>query len=51
MDFWYIRRTHHFDMVNWWIDQTPDVIYANGDRRFYGPTRKETARAVPDLSV
>lgn len=36
------KATHHFDMVNWWIDQTPDVIYANGDRRFYGPTRKET---------
>lgn len=35
------KATHHFDMVNWWIDQKPVRVYANGTRRFYGPTRKE----------
>lgn len=35
------KATHHFDMVNWWINQEPDVIFANGSRRFYGPTRTQ----------
>ena len=28
--------------LNVGINVQADVIYANGDRRFYGPTRKET---------
>ena len=35
------KATHHFDMVNWWIGQEPEVVFANGSRRFYGPTRQE----------
>lgn len=35
------KATHHFDMVNWWLGQEPDVIYANGSRRFYGPVREK----------
>ena len=35
------KATHHFDMVNWWIGQEPEVVFANGSRRFYGPTREE----------
>ena len=34
------KATHHFDMINWWIGQTPDTIYAGGTRKFYGPTRE-----------
>ena len=34
------KATHHFDMINWWISQCPDTIYARGARRFYGPTRE-----------
>ena len=30
------KATHHFDMINWWINQTPDTIYACGTRKFYG---------------
>ena len=41
------KATHHFDMINWWIGQTPDTVYAAGARRFYGPTReKRSARCV-----
>lgn len=35
------KSTHHFDLVNWWIEEEPEEIYANGNLRFYGPTREE----------
>ena len=35
------KATHHFDMVNWFIEQDPVAINAYGTRRFYGPTRDE----------
>jgi predicted dehydrogenase len=35
------KSTHHFDMVNWFIEEDPVSINAYGTRRFYGPTRKE----------
>ncbi|MHB1463082.1 MAG: Gfo/Idh/MocA family protein [Armatimonadota bacterium] len=34
------KSTHHFDMVNWWIDEEPEEVMAFGTRRFYGPTRE-----------
>lgn len=34
------KSTHHFDLVNWWIEEDPEEIFANGTRRFYGPTRE-----------
>ncbi len=34
------KATHHFDVINWWINQEPEVVYAFGQRRFYGPTRE-----------
>ncbi|MCU0511964.1 MAG: Gfo/Idh/MocA family oxidoreductase [Anaerolineae bacterium] len=30
------KATHHFDLVNWWIDSLPQVVFALGERRFYG---------------
>ncbi len=35
------KATHHFDMVNWCIDDEPETVYALGQRRVYGPTRTE----------
>jgi predicted dehydrogenase len=35
------KSTHHFDLINWWIDEEPVQVMAYGSRRFYGPTRKE----------
>lgn len=34
------KATHHFDVVNWWIEEDPEIVYAFGARRFYGPTRE-----------
>ncbi|MDW8350705.1 MAG: Gfo/Idh/MocA family oxidoreductase [Anaerolineae bacterium] len=35
------KSTHHFDLVNWWLDDDPERVFAFGARRFYGPTRAE----------
>lgn len=35
------KSTHHFDLINWWIDDEPEEVFAFGTRRFYGPTREE----------
>lgn len=34
------KSTHHFDVINWWLEQQPEEVYAFGTRRFYGPTRE-----------
>ena len=30
------KSSHHFDLVNWWIDQVPARVFASGGLRFYG---------------
>jgi predicted dehydrogenase len=30
------KATHHFDLVNWWIDSRPQRVFAMGDLKFYG---------------
>jgi predicted dehydrogenase len=35
------KSTHHFDLINWWIDDEPQRVSAFGELRFYGPTRAE----------
>jgi predicted dehydrogenase len=30
------KASHHFDLVNWWIDDVPTDVYARGALRFYG---------------
>ena len=30
------KSTHHFDLINWWIDSIPRTVYAQGDLLFYG---------------
>ena len=34
------KSTHHFDLVNWFLDDDPVAVNAFGSRRFYGPTRE-----------
>ena len=31
------KATHHFDLVNWWLDTTPETVFATGQLRFYTP--------------
>ncbi len=30
------KATHHFDLINWWIDSYPAEVFAMGDLKFYG---------------
>ena len=33
------KATHHFDLLNWWLNAVPERVIADADRRFYGPVR------------
>ncbi len=35
------KATHHFDLVNWWLDAAPETIYATGRRTYYVPGTAE----------
>lgn len=35
------KSTHHFDLVNWWIQSVPESVYALGGLRFYGRENAE----------
>ncbi len=35
------KATHHFDLVNWWIDSYPATVFAMGDLKFYGKANAE----------
>ena len=34
------KSTHHFDLVNWWLDSDPVEVYAMGDLEHYGNNGK-----------
>ncbi|QYM77741.1 Gfo/Idh/MocA family oxidoreductase [Horticoccus luteus] len=35
------KSTHHFDLVNWWLDAIPAQVFAYGDLVFYGRRNAE----------
>ncbi len=35
------KSTHHFDLVNFWINSSPDTVFAFGKRNFYGKENAE----------
>lgn len=47
---WVHKATHHFDLVNWWLDSDPEEVFAYGDLEHYGennPFRGEKCRGCP----
>lgn len=34
------KATHHFDLVNWWLELDPVEVAAMGSRRYYAPHRQ-----------
>jgi predicted dehydrogenase len=30
------KATHHFDLVNWWVESYPQEVFAMGELKFYG---------------
>ncbi|WP_043585739.1 Gfo/Idh/MocA family oxidoreductase [Geminisphaera colitermitum] len=35
------KATHHFDLVNWWLNTVPETVFAMGGLRFYGRENAE----------
>lgn len=35
------KGTHHFDLVNWWLDAVPETIFGMGRLAFYGKENAE----------
>lgn len=33
---WVHKASHHFDLLNWWIDSDPETVFAVGQLDFYG---------------
>ena len=42
------KATHHFDLVNWWIDAFPQRVFAMGGLYFYGKENAEN-RGITDF--
>jgi predicted dehydrogenase len=34
------KASHHFDLLNWWIDSDPETVFATGSLDFYGKNGK-----------
>jgi len=44
------KSTHHFDLLNWWLDSDPEEVHAFGSLEFYGknnPFRHTNCRPCP----
>ncbi|MCC2545610.1 Gfo/Idh/MocA family oxidoreductase [Hymenobacter sp. BT175] len=44
------KASHHFDLLNWWLDSDPEEVYGNGQLNFYGknnPFRHTHCRPCP----
>jgi predicted dehydrogenase len=44
------KSTHHFDLLNWWLDSDPEEVHAFGSLEFYGknnPFRHTHCRPCP----
>lgn len=35
------KSTHHFDLINWWLNSEPAEVFAYGDLEFYGRNPKK----------
>ena len=36
------KATHHFDLVNWWLDSAPQTVFGLGNLGFYGKANAES---------
>ena len=47
---WVHKATHHFDLLNWWLDSDPEEVFAYGALEHYGangPFRGDSCRSCP----
>ncbi len=38
------KSTHHFDLINWFLEDDPVAVNAFGSRKYYGPTRENRSQ-------
>jgi predicted dehydrogenase len=41
------KSTHHFDLVNWWLDQKPEEVFAYGSLNYFGSEGELNPQKVP----
>ncbi|GAB3912838.1 hypothetical protein GCM10027613_03360 [Microlunatus endophyticus] len=41
------KASHHFDLVNWWIADVPQRVYARGGVKFYGDQNADARGLAP----
>ncbi|HEY6738116.1 MAG TPA: Gfo/Idh/MocA family oxidoreductase, partial [Actinopolymorphaceae bacterium] len=41
------KASHHFDLVNWWLDTTPQTVFGFGGLKFYGYDNAEARGETP----
>ena len=47
------KATHHFDLLNWWLESEPEEVFAYGDLEYYGHNnefRHTNCRGCPHAS-
>lgn len=50
---WVHKATHHFDLLNWWLNSDPEEVFAYGDLEHYGsngPFRGDNCRTCAHQS-
>ncbi len=47
---WVHKATHHFDLINWWLDADPVDVSAFGRLANYGKNGSVPAHQLPDVS-
>lgn len=50
---WVHKASHHFDLLNWWLESEPESVYTQGALENYGkngPFRSTNCRACPHKS-
>lgn len=44
------KATHHFDLMNWWLESTPETVFGFGSLAFYGRKNAEARGEYRDYS-
>lgn len=44
------KSTHHFDLMNWWMNTRPALVFAQGGLRFYGKANADARGETHDYA-
>jgi len=44
------KSTHHFDMINWWLEDEPKNVFARGELKYYGANRAAYGETCRDCA-